>query len=234
MADVRELLARLNPTTVKFDVGKGGGVPELTNLDIAGALAFVTPGLGREVLEACWWPDGAKLRRHKLRDAVVALVEPEIRRQRERLFEAVLDIQIAKQSAEWSPRGMTSELRAEIDRSQARHEQAQAQCWPVTTLESLPTLAGAVLAEIAGAPHCETCEGRGAVITESSARACIECSGSGLVAVSDRKRAAAIGRDESVFRRHWRPVYMWMLDRFRDAEQSAAVELVEALRRDAA
>lgn len=88
MADVREMLARLNPTTVKFDVGKGGGMPELTNIDIAGALAFVTPGLGREVLEACWWPDGAKLRSHKMRDAVIALVEPEVRRQQKLLAEA--------------------------------------------------------------------------------------------------------------------------------------------------
>lgn len=232
MADVRELLARLNPTNVRFDVGSGGP-PGLTAQDVAHALGIVTPGLGREVLEACWWPDGAKLRRHKLRDAVVALVEPEIRRQRARLWDAHLDLQLAK-IGKWDDRRVTAEQRTEVVKAQARFEQAQAQCWPVTTMGSLPTLTGAVLAEIAAAPHCSACEGRGIVICESSARACIECSGSGQVQVSDRKRAAAIGRDESTFRRSWRPVYLWMLDRFRDAEQSAAQELIDALRRDAA
>ncbi|REN10513.1 hypothetical protein DSI35_10890, partial [Mycobacterium tuberculosis] len=75
MANVRELMARLGPSTVKFDTGRGG-TPDLTNQDIAAALGMVPAGLGRELLEACWWPDGAALRRHKLRDAVIALVTP--------------------------------------------------------------------------------------------------------------------------------------------------------------
>ena len=73
----REAMGRLGPTTVKFDIGRGGGKPDLTNQDIAAALGMVPAGLGRELLEACWWPDGAALRRHRLRDAVIALVTPE-------------------------------------------------------------------------------------------------------------------------------------------------------------
>lgn len=36
MANVRELMARLGPPTVKFDTGRGGK-PDLTNQDIAAA-----------------------------------------------------------------------------------------------------------------------------------------------------------------------------------------------------
>lgn len=234
MADVREMLARLNPTTVKFDIGTGGGVPELTNLDIAGALAFVTPGLGREVLEACWNPDGARLRRYKLRDAVVAAVEPEIRRQRNRLWDAGLDLQLAKQAAAWGAAGMTDAQRVEIERARTRYEQVQAQCWPQSTMESLPAIVGAVLAEIGSRCLCDTCEGRGERLVGDVLGECKACSGRGVAAVSDRQRAKAIGRDFASFARNWRAVYLWLLDRFRDAEQQAAREFAAAVSRDAA
>lgn len=234
MADVREMLARLNPTTVKFDVGKGGGMPELTNIDIAGALGMVPAGLGREVLEACWNPDGARLRRHKLRDAAVALVEPEVRRQRNRLWEAGLDLQLAKQAAAWSGSGMTHEQRVALDQARSRYEQVQGQCWPKSTMDSLPTLTGAVLSEIAKANHCEACTGRGERLVGETVRVCTECGGRGIVPVSDRRRAKAIGRDVAAYQRTWRPVYLWLLDQMRDAEQKAARELAGALNRDAA
>ena len=41
MTDPREKLARLNPSNVRFDVGCGGGIPELTSIDIAHALGRV-------------------------------------------------------------------------------------------------------------------------------------------------------------------------------------------------
>lgn len=234
MTDVRELLARLNQTTVRFDVGQGGGIPSLANIDIAGALGMVSPGLGREVLEACWWPDGARLRRHKLRDAVVALVEPEIRRQRNRLWDAGLDLQLAKQAAAWGAAGMTDAQRVEIERARARYEQVQAQCWPQSTMESLPTIAGAVLAEISSRCLCAACEGRGELVIGGVLRECKACEGRGAMAVSDRQRAKAIGRDVAAFSRVWKTLYLWLLDRFRDAEQKAALELAEAVARDAA
>ncbi len=53
MAHVGKLLARLNPTTVRYDIGRGG-MPELTPQDIAGALAMVPAGLGRELICRLW------------------------------------------------------------------------------------------------------------------------------------------------------------------------------------
>lgn len=67
MGNVRELLSsRMGPTTVKFDTGRGG-TPDLTTQDIAAALAYVQDGLGRELLEALWWPESAARRRDYLR-----------------------------------------------------------------------------------------------------------------------------------------------------------------------
>jgi hypothetical protein len=234
MADVREKLARLCPATARHGVRHdGGGAPELTNIDIAGALGMVPAGLGREVLEACWWPDGAQLRRHKLRDAIVALVAPEIRRQQYRLFDAGLELQLARQAIAWSRTSMTHEQRSALDQVERRYAQVQAQCWPRSTMESLPTLAGAVLSEIARANHCDACRGRGEQGADTPS-VCPDCGGRGIVAVSDRSRARALGRDEAAYRKTWRPVYLWLLDRLLDAEQKAARALAAALRDEAA
>jgi len=220
MGNVRELMARLGPSTVKFDTGRGG-TPDLTNQDIAAALGMVPAGLGRELLEACWWPDGAALRRHKLRDAVIALVTPELRRQQRKLADARTELGLAEVCMGWAG-AVTAEQRAERDRAAHRLGQVKAQCWPISTLESLPTLAAAVICEIARRPHCQACEGRGEVMSGDLLVACKVCGGSGLSGVSDRRRAASIGRDEAGYRRTWKPVYEWLLGKMQEAEQEAA------------
>lgn len=221
-------MARLGPSTVKFDIGRGGGKPDLTNQDIAAALGMVPAGLGRELLEACWWPDGAALRRHKLRDAVIALVTPELQRQQRRLAEARTDLGLAEVCIGWGG-SATAEQRANRDAAQQRLGRVKAQCWPISTLESLPTLAAAVISEIAKRPHCATCEGRGQAMVGELLVPCKVCGGSGLGPVSDRRRAAAIGRDEAAYRRTWKPVYEWLLGKMVEAEQDAAWHMQHAL-----
>lgn len=228
----REMMARLGPSTVKFDIGRGGGKPDLTNQDIAAALGMVPAGLGRELLEACWWPDGAALRRHKLRDAVIALVTPELQRQQRRLAVARTDLGLAEVRIGWGG-AATAEQRANRDAAQQRLGRVKAQCWPISTLESLPTLAGAVIGEIAKRPHCAACEGRGQAMLGELLVPCKVCGGSGLGQVSDRRRAAAIGRDESTYRAKWRGVYEWLLQKMTEAEQEACWALSNALNRAA-
>lgn len=232
MGNVRELMARLGPSTVKFDTGRGG-TPDLTNQDIAGALGMVPAGLGRELLEACWWPDGAALRRHRLRDAVIALVTPELRRQQRKLADARTDLGLAEVCIGWSG-AVTAEQRAERERAAQRLGQVKAQCWPISTLESLPTLAAAVIGEIAKRAHCPSCEGRGETMAGELRVICKTCGGSGVTPVSDRRRAAALGRNESTYRESWRTVYEWMLQKFSEAEQDAGWHFARALERDAA
>lgn len=230
--NARELMARLGPTTVKFETGRGGGQPALTNQDIAAALGMVPAGLGRELLEACWWPDGAVLRRHKLRDAVIALVTPELQRQQRRLAEARTDLGLAEVCIGWAG-AATAQQRENRDAAQQRLRRVKAQCWPISTLESLPTLSVAVITEIAHRPHCHACQGRGQVVTAEMLVPCNTCGGSGLGQVSDRRRAVAIGRDESTYRAKWRGVYEWLLQRMVEAEQEACWALSNALSRAA-
>ncbi|UIX82244.1 zinc finger-like domain-containing protein [Xylella fastidiosa] len=228
----RRLLARLNPSTIRYDT-LPGGVPELTAQDIAHALALTPAGLGREVLEACWWPDGAALRRGPLRDAAVALVTPEIRRQQQRLLEARTDVGIAKACMGWT-RATTSAQQATLRRAEERLEEAKAQLWPQATLEMLPVLVAAVVDELSQPRDCPTCHGRGERRVGALVKVCTACGGSGAVPASDRKRAAALGRDESTYRTTWRGLYEWLLERMGVAERQAATQLQEALRTDAA
>ncbi|TNV90084.1 hypothetical protein C5H23_04075 [Xylella fastidiosa] len=228
----RRLLARLNPSTIRYDT-LPGGVPELTAQDIAHALGLVPAGLGREVLQACWWPDGAALRRGPLRDAAVALVVPEIRRQQQRLLEARTDVGIVKACMGWT-RATTSAQQAALRRAQERLEEAKAQLWPQATLEMLPVLVAAVVDELSTPQLCPCCHGRGERRVGALVKVCTACGGSGAVPASDRKRAAAIGRDESTYRTTWRGLYEWLLERMGVAERQAATQLQEALQTDAA
>ncbi len=173
MTDPRRLLARLNPSTIRYDT-LPGGVPELTAQDIAHALALTPAGLGREVLEACWWSDGAALRRGPLRDAAVALVVPEIRRQQQRLLEARTDVGIVKACMGWT-RATTSAQQAALRRAQERLDKLKAHPWPQATLEMLPVLVAAVVGELSTPQLCPCCHGRGERRVGALVKVCTAC-----------------------------------------------------------
>lgn len=228
--DVREKLARLNPTTVKFDTGHGG-VAELTNQDIAAALAFVPQGLGREVLEACWWPWGAAIRANGLRNSVMAVVGPELTRQSRRVSQASLDLQLAEAAILWGGNSVSAEARAEVDRCRSRLAVVRGECWPNNTAERLPLIAKAIVSEIHG-HRCTNCNGTGKDRGENSV--CKSCEGSGNAKILDAWRAAAIKVDPSDFPKRWKRVYEWLFAKMRDAEAEAGRALEAALRREAA
>lgn len=235
MTDVRELLARLNPTTIRYDTGAGGGTPELANIDIAGALGFVPAGLGREVLEAIYWPDGARLRRRHFKAAMEALVLPEIDRQSKRLAEAHLDVQLADAAVAWCERsGLTPDQRRHLDIARARLASVRAMTWPKNTLEALPRIADAVVAELASCNRCGTCHGLRIVHSDQGSETCDACKGVGLEPLPDRRRALAIGCDPSDYPRRWKPVFEWILVRAKDASEAAAQALDRAIGRRAA
>lgn len=231
MSNVRELLARLNPKVVRYNVGLGG-LPELTNEDILGALSDVPKGLGRELLEACWWPSGGALHGRRLRDAVIAIVMPELSRQSRRLTEASLDLQLSEAAISWGKRAATSEQLRGLDVSRKRLVEARESCWPRNVVEQLPALTQVIVAEMSGAHLCESCQGTGTSLREGKSALCDVCKGTGLEPSPDLRRAKALKIDSRNFVRHWKPVYQWLLVRFRDAEQDAARRLTELLRRD--
>lgn len=146
MADVRELLARLTPTTIRYDTGKGGGAPELTNIDIAGALGFVPAGLGREVLESCYLSDTVRPTR-RLREIVMAMVREEWRRQGDQLIEAKTDLALARACMGWGG-AITAEQRREAGRCRAKFEAVRAAMWQDATGERLPAILLAVLQDV--------------------------------------------------------------------------------------
>lgn len=232
MSDVRELLARLNPANVKFDTGRGG-LPELTNQDIAGALAFIPAGLGREVFIACHWPDGAKLSRRRITGMFQQLALTEWRKRINRMTDARVDHGIAVSIRRWQG-AETAEQRAEVYRTQVRIDQARAELWPESLPEMLPALLHAIVDELACPKNCATCQGRGAVIVGELLVPCTGCEGTGHSKNSDLWRAKRIGKDSANFRRDWRPCYQWLFDRMRDAESEAAQSMVHAVQRNAA
>lgn len=234
MGNKRELLARLGPSTVKFDTGRGG-IADLTNQDIAGALGMVPGGLGRELLEALWWPESGMRRIQQLRQAVIALVAPEYIRQQQALSVARTEFGIAKASMGWAGGAVTNTQRVEHRRAEAKLEAVRALCWPNNTMEQLGSLAAAVIGEMASAGCCDACDGRRVQPSADGTGAvqCDGCGGSGVAPLSGRKRAIAIGADQSAYRRFWQPVYEWMLERMRDAESEAAEAFSRALSRAA-
>lgn len=232
MSDVRELLARLNPANVKFDTGRGG-VPELTNQDIAGALAFIPAGLGREVFIACHWPDGAILSKRRLDALFAHLALTEYRKRINRLIDAKVTYGLAVAIRNWH-RAETAEQRAEVYRAQAALDKARDEQWPESLPEMLPCLLRVIVEEIACPRNCGTCHGRGTVLAGELVRACTDCDGTGHTKNSDGWRARRLGKDPSNFRRDWKDCYQWLFERVRDAEASAGRHMAEAVSRDAA
>lgn len=217
--NVRKLIARLNCTTVRYDIGQGGA-PELTAQDIAGALGMVNDELAREVFCAVWWPDGSRLSLQDLLRLIGLKQRAEIDRQWKYVQMLRLDLHIAEDDLA-SRRAISSEDRSNLERLQARLKHAQELCWPAQP-KMYPVLRLAALQELQEPNLCKSCDGRGKVLSGSLLVECKHCGGSCAVRVSDRQRAARIGRDESTYRREWRAAYEWTYQLLSDAESRAA------------
>lgn len=194
-----ELMARLNPPNVRYDIGRGG-VPDLTAQDIAAAIAMVRPGLGRELICRLWWPDGAALAPKEIDCLLMEVQLGEWRDRADALVTAQLRVEMAT--------GSTARVRADRDL-----EDARSRMWPQLGGESkYGPIRAAVLAEMSAACRCQGCQGRGIVLVESKTALCSACTGSGRAQVSDRARAGALKTDVANYTRRWRAVYEWTLD----------------------
>jgi hypothetical protein len=218
MANVRKLIARLNPASIRYGVGRGG-IPELTPQDIAGALGMVPNGLGREIFCHLWWPDGARLTQAQLLDYLVRAQFEEWSRR--------ADILRAAQIAHY--------LADDPGRAKAQLQAAKDQMWPGIAGHTIYRLIRlAVLLEMAAPSLCQSCGGRGEVKQVSLMVQCDECHGEGRRGRSDRQRAASINRDISNYVRTWRGPYEWLYAHCRDAEDKAVHQFEAALGVDSA
>lgn len=226
MRDVRKLMARLNPSTVRLDIGRGG-IPDLTPQDVAAALAFVPAGIGRELFMRLWWPDGARLSEDALAESFAKAVRVEFARRHRAMQIAKLDLHIAAEDAAFR-RSSTNAHAHELARLRANVDAAKAMVWPYNP-EMHVKIRRAVIDEISCPNHCPQCRGACEVTVDSLRKVCNVCDGKGLVPVSDRTRAARIGRDESTYRQSWRSMYEWAYSTARDLESDAARAFRRAL-----
>lgn len=194
-----ELMARLNPTTVRYDIGRGG-IPELTPQDIAAAIGLMPEGLGRELLCRLWWPDGARLSPKELDRLLMEAQMGEWHDRTDALVNAQLKFELA-----------------EGDRARRKAEQAveeaKALQWPrVGPGSPYAAIRLAVLAEMSAACLCPDCRGRGFALVDGKVAGCPVCEMTGRAKVSDRMRASLVGMNRETYRTDIAPVYKWLLD----------------------
>lgn len=215
--NVRKIMARLNPRSPSLQ-GSAGGKGDLTDQDIAAALGFCPPGLGREVFCYLWWPLGASLRPEHLHREIALVQHHELCRLRNRLAAADLDLALAQLQANLTVVQHDAADQA-VRRALAARDAAREQCWPFDAVV-YGRIRAAVLAEMAESRLCPKCRGDG----------CLECDGIGVLAASNLARAHAIGRDEAAYRKRWGRVYDFTLRQLHAAEHGAARALRQALR----
>jgi hypothetical protein len=221
-------LARLNPGTIRYDIGRGG-VAELTNIDIAGALGFVSNKFGREILCHCWWPAGAELTAAQLDEALAEKVRQEMDRLQRARQIAALDLHIAQENLA-AKRAPTGRDRMDVLQCQRALDEAKEWEWP-TGPAVYVRIRRAVLGELCKPGHCQLCAGRGTVMVEQTVSDCPGCTGSGTTPASARSRAREIGVDHSRYLRMWYKPYEWTLALAADASNEAAAQLKRALAR---
>jgi hypothetical protein len=213
MASVHKLMGRLNATTCRFDIGRGG-IPELTAQDIAGALGMIRDEFAREVFCAVWWPDGAKLMAKEL-DRIIAVMQFAEWKDR---FERMLDAQLKVAQAE------LRNDRREVYAARAALEHAKSEMWPALREDAYRLVRLAAVEELRTPKSCTGCQGRGTAAVGELVVTCEACDGSGVMPVSNRRRAASLRINESTYRRVWQPVYEWTYRRVSDAEHAGARE----------
>lgn len=149
MTDPREMLARLNPANVRFDVGRGGGAPELTNIDIAGALGMVPAGLGRDLMEFLHGPDPMGPVLDRVFAGMQALVYGRASSQLEAYFAARTQYGMRKAQVLWD-KDLSVGTEVELAILYGKMKSAEYSCWPESLAERLPALVVLVIAHMQG------------------------------------------------------------------------------------
>ena len=218
---IGRLIARLNPSTVRFDVGVGG-IPELTAQDVAAALGMVRHDLGARLLQVAYGDaHGAELQR--TRDLLCDAQRDEWLRREHRVSTAAAALGGAGRPAGY--------------RERREFDDARADRWPrwitdVSAGETNPlyaTVRAGVLTEVRQPMRCHACAGRGEVLVDGLVSVCSICRGTGYSAASSRGRARLLGIAEGPYRRNWQSVYEWTLEACGQAMDSAARDIVRAL-----
>ena len=248
----RELLARLNVPAIRYSIGRGG-IPDLVNIDVAGALGMAAcrrqddgtyipdadMSFARQVFEACWWEDGAPRQDTATAQEALRRILDERNRRERMVLLARLELNIAecglagKRRATEYDRKILEDCTAAVDR-------AKSQTWPweqrTRGADAGPPspvvysrMYRAAISEIRNPRHCPECRGRGEVQSGPLKKICQECVGTGVKAEKKKERATALGVDFEQYRRMWFKVYEWAFRMIRDAETNGALAFAQAV-----
>lgn len=222
----RELLARLNVPAVRYEIGRGG-IPKLTNLDIAAALGMVRDAFDRDIVSAVWWPDGAMLLGDSLAERVRLRLMTEYSKREREYYAAKLELHMVDGEIE-AHRCKTEENR----RIKAEHvrklEQARDNRWPWNP-EVYPRIFPSIIGELRNPQRCAMCEGRGQVKIDATIKTCRKCDGSGLRAETRDWRASQLKIQSHQFRNTWQKIYEWVYELIASAERRGVLQLAQAL-----
>lgn len=149
MTDVRELLARLNPTNVRMDVGSGGSSASLTNIDIAGALGMVPAGIGRDLLELLHGPDPSRGDILRVLEGITRLALEERTRRSKDYADARATWGIAECMAQFN-RDREERTVRNLEILKARVAVARERLWPERLEERMPEIATVTIGYMKG------------------------------------------------------------------------------------
>ncbi len=205
-----ELVAWLNPQTVRYDAGRGG-IPSITPQDVAAALGFArgSEPLGVEIILQRSAPDLAAMSARDRRGMIADMVIREhARRQRSLILagesKATAELRVQLRSA----------TRLDVQCAEQRHEQARADAWPRLS-HTWARLIDMIDVELSATGRCKACGGTGEVWIPTagglhSRATCRKCGGSGAEQISGRARADRIGVTESAWRKTWQQPHDWI------------------------
>lgn len=204
---IDELLGRLEATTVKFDIGRGG-IPELTAQDIAAALGMCEDKFAVLMFEAV---ASGTIRDPAAVDKAIAQAQfAEWRNRMDRMVTA----QLAMVEADGAPIWQRAQRRW---RAKQMLEGAKAAMWPALVEEHYAQMRLALLTELRSNRVCPVCNGRKSVMVENTLIECEHCLGTGRIAISDRSRAQMMRMHHSTYRDQWKAPYEWMYRHLSDA-----------------
>jgi hypothetical protein len=221
----RELLARLNVPAVRYEIGRGG-IPDLTNIDVAGALGFIEDKFARDVFSSIWWPDG-RADNVELHQEVLHRIIREGHRRDTALIAARMELHIAEGALE-GKRFKTAFDERIIQDCKIAIDRARNQSWWWSP-KVYSRLFGCAVREIRDPRHCMICHGRGETQREALKVICAACIGTGVRDRKKKDRAQLLAVDETSYLRAWCKVYDWSFRMIREAETIGAIAFGRAV-----
>lgn len=145
--DVREKMAQLNASPIRYDICPSGAGS--TENPYAMALGFVPAGMGRDLLEYLYWPDGAALRGAAIYRSIVKVLMAEWSRRQSLLASARAAYGMAASIANFNRR-QDEATKREIEILKSRVAVARQNAWPDNVEDRLPLLIPLLLRAMKG------------------------------------------------------------------------------------